>query len=86
MNDIFTTKETYKTYAEVEIRVMVGNEWVRTKTVRIPLPSAYDGCVDSIQTDCKLVTERYVTVLDSTDVQYCNVHGEVLPPVTTSHN
>lgn len=83
MNDIFTTKETFKTYAKVEIRVMVGNDEVRTKTVRIPLPSAYAVCVDSIQADCKLVCERYVTVLDGTNVKYCNMHGEVLPPTTT---
>lgn len=86
MNDLFETKETLKHYAVVEIRLMNGPDEIRTKTVRIPLSGLEAWGTTSIQTDCKLVTKRYVTKLDSTKVQYCNVHGEVLPLTANIHN
>jgi len=86
MNELFETKETLKHYAVVEIRVMNENDEIRTKTVRIPLSRLDSLLVTSIQADCKLETERYITKLDSTKVQYCNVHGEVLPLTPNIHN
>jgi hypothetical protein len=86
MNDLFETKETLKHYAVVEIRLMNGSDEIRTKTVKIPLSGLEAWGTTSIQTDCSLITERYVTKLDSTKVQYCNVHGELLPPTATTHN
>lgn len=86
MNDLFETKETLKHYAVVEIRVMNDNDEIRTKTVKIPLTVFESFGVTSIQTDCSLVTERYVTKKDSTKIQYCTDSGELLPLTANIHN
>lgn len=87
MNDLFNTKETFRHYAVVEIRVMNDTDEIRTKTVRIPLTRLESLLVSSIRTDTRLETKRRcVTTLDSTKVQYCNAHGELLPLTANIHN